>query len=862
RTPDAVALVFEGRQLTYRELNSRANQLAHYLTKRGVGPDVPVGICVDRSPEMVVGLLGILKAGGAYVPLDADYPLERLQFMIRDTGIKILLAQQRPAENLPSDIGEVFRLDADWHAINSESDHNLTSGAGAGNLAYIMYTSGSTGTPKGVEIPHRGIVRLVINNDYARFHSSETYLQLASLSFDASTFELWAPLLHGASCVIFPPGIPTPERLAEAIRSHKVSTLWLTASLFNLIINESPDALRGISQLLIGGEQLSTLHVCKAQKELQGTQIINGYGPTESTTFTCCYSIPEGIAPDTNLPIGRPIANTRVYILDANLNPLPVGIPGELYIGGDGLARGYLNRPELTAEKFIADPFSTEPGSRLYKTGDLVRYRSDGNIEYLGRMDFQVKIRGFRIELEEIEATLGQHPGIRAAVVIMWEFEPGDKQLVAYVVTETKDAPTVSPAELRLYLQGKLPAYMIPSVFITLDTMQLTSSGKIDRRALPAPDHSRPETQEGYVAPRSPIEETLAAIWSEVLGVERIGIHDNFFELGGHSLLATKLFSQIAVRLGKRLPVSALFRAPTIEGIAAALEKGQIPSAGSSIMQIQQAGTNPTLFIVHGLGGDVFLARQLANHLGADQPVCGFHSASKNLALMKRGSLEELAAHYIKDLLMYKPQGPYCLAGYSFGGYLAYEIARQLSHRGLRVGHLAIIDTGPSSSGELSIPEIMARILRIVRNFPWWIWEDLLDCRPIDMLKRIRRKLRELKKRVIKKPALNKNRNNLADLEDIFELESFPEDYVQTMEHNLELLKTYIPGPYPGPLTLYRARTQALFNHSKADLGWKRLVDQGLEIIRLPGNHETIINKPYVQALAEALRNSLDKVRS
>ena len=345
RTPEATAVVFEGRKLTYRELNARANQLAHYLKKRAVGPDVLVGICVERSLEMVVGLLGILKAGGAYVPLDPKYPIERLAFMARDTAIPLLLTQNRLAAGLSSAIPELLCLDTDAERLTVESEQNLPAGARAENLAYVMYTSGSTGTPKGVEIPHRGIVRLVMNKSYARFHADETFLQLAPLSFDASTFELWAALLHGATCVLYPAGVPSPERLGEVIRQHRVSTLWLTASLFNVVIDEAPAALRGVSQLLIGGEQLSTPHVRSAQRQLPNTRIINGYGPTENTTFTCCYAIPQGLAPDTTLPIGRPIANTRVYILDPQQSPVPIGIHGRTLYRWRWLGAGLFETP-------------------------------------------------------------------------------------------------------------------------------------------------------------------------------------------------------------------------------------------------------------------------------------------------------------------------------------------------------------------------------------------------------------------------------------------------------------------------------------------------------------------------------------
>ncbi len=594
RTPDAVALAFNGRELSYGELNARANQLAHYLRKRGVGREALVGICLERSLEMVIGLVAILKAGGAYVPLDAEYPRERLDFMVRDTGIRHLLTQQRLAGNFSS-IPEIVCLDRDWDLVSAESELNPESRAGAGNLAYVMYTSGSTGTPKGVEIPHKGIVRLVMNADYARFGRDETYLQLATVSFDASTFEIWAPLLHGAKCVIYPAELPTTERLGEVIRESGVTTLWLTASLFNAVVNETPETLKGIRQLLIGGEQLSTPHVRKAQQGLSGTQIINGYGPTESTTFTCTYAIPDGIASDEPLPIGRPIANTCVYILDPNMQPVPVGIPGELYIGGDGLARGYLSRPKLTAERFVSDPFNTDPGARLYKTGDLVRYRPDGNIEYLGRMDFQVKIRGYRIELGEIEAVLGQYPGIGETAVVLREDTPGDRILVAYVVPREKGKEQIPASELRRYLQEKLPDYMVPSAFVTLEAMQRTSSGKVDRKALPAPERLHPELEKGYVAPRTEAEERLASIWKEVLNLEKVGVYDNFFDLGGHSLKATQVMSQLRRIVNVDLPLKLLFESPTISGLAEHIQSAPSGAPGIDFPELSTVSDKTNL---------------------------------------------------------------------------------------------------------------------------------------------------------------------------------------------------------------------------------------------------------------------------
>jgi amino acid adenylation domain-containing protein len=609
KCPDAVAVIFEEKQLTYRELNRRANQLARYLQKLAVGPEVLVGICMERSLEMLVGVLGVLKAGGAYVPLDPEYPKERLAFMLQDTQAPVLLTQQKlvgesfedrrwkidDSDSPFSILDPRFRvvyLDRDWEKIAHESAENPQSEATAGNLVYVTYTSGSTGTPKGVEVLHRGTSRLVLSAEYVRLDANQTLLHLAPTSFDASTFEIWGALLHGGKCVLFPGTVASPNELREVIHKHSISTLWLTASLFNALIDQAPEALSGVRQLLIGGEALSVFHVRQALSLLPGTQIINGYGPTESTTFTCCYSIPRQLdASLTSIPIGPPIANTQVYLLDTHLAPVPIGVAGELHIGGDGLARGYLHRPELTADRFIPNPFSDEPGARLYKTGDVARYLPDGNIEFIGRTDDQVKIRGFRIELGEIEAVLRQHAAVRDAVVIAREEvektyhgmsvaeRVGDnpqsafrnpkstgKRLVAYVVTNQTDRPTIQ--DLRDFLKRKLPDYMVPSMFVLLENLPLTPNGKLDRKALPEPDQNRSGLEQSFVAPRNLVEETLARVWADLLKVERVGLHDNFFDLGGHSLLGTQVVSRVRSVFQVELSLRSLFEAPTVASLA------------------------------------------------------------------------------------------------------------------------------------------------------------------------------------------------------------------------------------------------------------------------------------------------------
>ena len=578
-SPGAVGVALGSRRVSYGEMNGRANRLAYHLRRLGVGPNVPVGVCQWRSVEMIVSLLAILKAGGAYVPLDPAYPRERLAFMMEDTRAPVVLTCRGLRGCLPQ-LGPDVRVACvdEMHSdLEGYPDKNPEIRAGLDDLAYVMYTSGSTGRPKGVEVIHRGVVRLVKNADYCHLGPDEVILQLAPVSFDASTFEIWGSLLNGGRLVLYPGERPSLDNLGTLIREQGVTTLWLTAGLFHVMVDERLEDLGTLRQLLAGGDVLSPTHVKRCLEAHPHLRLINGYGPTENTTFTCCHLVSPETAKGDRVPIGRPIANTQVYILDDRLNLVPAGVPGELYTGGDGLARGYLNHPELTRERFIADPIRGVPGARLYKTGDLARYLPDGNIEFLGRRDNQVKIRGFRIEPGEIEATLAQHPAVRQVVVLAREDVPGNKRLVAYLVTVD---PQVPPAieELRAFLKAKLPEYMVPSAFVMLPVMPLTPNGKVDRQALPAPDASRPRTQQAYVAPRSVLEEQLAGIWQRVLGLERVGIHDNFFVLGGHSLLATQVISRIRTALRAELPLRSLFESPTIAGLAGGIRAAQAQS--------------------------------------------------------------------------------------------------------------------------------------------------------------------------------------------------------------------------------------------------------------------------------------------
>nr|WP_083636515.1 hybrid non-ribosomal peptide synthetase/type I polyketide synthase [Leptolyngbya sp. 'hensonii'] len=572
RTPEAIAVILptigagQAVSITYQELNRRADLLAAQLQHLGVTSGTFVALAMERAIELIVATIGILKAGGVYVPLDPAYPQDRLAWMLEDTQASVLLTQTSLLPHLPPHQAQVLCLDADWGTTAQGQVEPISCLVSSDALAYINYTSGSTGRPKGVAVPHRGVLRLVFGANYTCLDGNQTLLQLAPISFDAATLEIWGALLHGGCCVLFPGnGLPDPADLGSVIRNYGVTTLWLTAALFNTIITEAPETLQGVQELLTGGEALSVAHIRLAQEKLPGTQLINGYGPTESTTFTCCHRIPYPLpASLTSIPIGRPISNTQVYILDATLEPVPIGVPGELYIGGAGLAREYLNRPDLTEERFIPNPFSANPVDRLYKTGDLVRYLSDGTIEFIGRRDNQIKLRGYRIELGEIETVLGRHGSVRDAVVILREDTPGNKQLVAYITAQEGQSP--SPSQLKAYLHEHLAEYMVPSALMVLEKIPLTPNGKADRRALPSPVQD--SIAAGYVAPGTPLEQTLADLWCGLLGLGRVGVEDNFFDLGGTSLLALQTVTRIQKQLGYTLRTVKLYEYPTIRTLA------------------------------------------------------------------------------------------------------------------------------------------------------------------------------------------------------------------------------------------------------------------------------------------------------
>lgn len=566
RSPSTVAVVCENQKLTFAELNRRSNQLAHYLQSFGVGPEVLVGICLERSIDMLVGLLGILKAGGAYVPLDPAFPRERLRFMLEDSQPAVLLTDEKLAGSFGEMNAHVVKIDSHWGKIAKEKDDNVSSSVTPENLAYVIYTSGSTGKPKGVEVMHQGVVNLLTS--MARepgLSSSDVLLAVTSLSFDIAVLELFLPIVVGAKLVIATREAASSERLLTLLQDHRITAMQATPATWRLILQSGwrPDSHM---KILCGGERLRS--ELAAQLFAGKTPFWNLYGPTETTIWSTIHPVESS---EGAIPIGRPISNTQAYILDTDLNPVPIGVPGELYLGGAGVARGYRNGAELSSERFIPNMFAKEGTSQLYRTGDLVRYQPDGSIQYIARIDHQVKIRGFRIEPGEIEFALAQHPAIAESVVVEREDTPGDNRLVAYLVSGHQ-AP-VSISELRSFLLEKLPEYMVPSSFIFLQALPLTPNGKVDRAALPTPTEVRPELGKEFKGPRTYLEEVVSNIWCEILKLEKVGILDNFFELGGHSLLATQIISRLRDLLQMEIPLRYLFESPTISALSEAILK-------------------------------------------------------------------------------------------------------------------------------------------------------------------------------------------------------------------------------------------------------------------------------------------------
>ncbi len=876
KTPEAIAVVFEDQQMTYQELNISANQLAHHLQALGIGPDMLVGICVDRSLEMVIGLLGILKAGGAYVPIDPSYPQERIAYMLEDSQVAVLLTQQKLVVSLPQHCAMLVLLDADWEQIAQQKSENPSSGVDPLQLAYTIYTSGSTGKPKGAMNTHQAICnRLLWMQQAYELTPEDRVLQKTPFSFDVSVWEFFWPLLTGARLIVArPEGHKDSAYLVRLIVEQEITTLHFVPSMLQIFLEEPRlEGCCSLRQVMCSGEALPK-ELEKRFWENLDAKLHNLYGPTEAavdvTFFACDRDHTNQI-----VPIGRPIANTQIYILDSHLQPVPIGVPGEIYIGGVGLARAYLNRPELTAEKFICNPFENSTASRLYKTGDLARYKSDSNIEYLGRLDHQVKVRGFRIELSEIETVLKEHREVQEAVVIVQEERLGNKRLVAYVVPNQDSVPNENA--LRHFLAEQLPDYMVPSVFMMLHALPLSPNGKLDRKALPVPDKLRPDAQENFVAARNELELKLTTIWQEILDIQPIGIKDNFFALGGHSLLAMSMFMQIEQKLGKYLPLTTLLQAPTIEqladiihqkednfqsqqsrvaieGVANQTRPSEGSVSGSSLVPMQTNGSKPPLFCVHALGFSVLYYRNLAHYLGTDQRFYALQPQGLDGKQPLLTRIEDMATLYIQQIQTIQPEGPYFLGGASFGGWVAWEMAQQLVAQGQKVALLALFDT-PGSGGFFKRVPLLKRVGNHFKSF--------LKLGPTYINTQLKGKSKWLmiwfkqKQRIKQSPS------------------QFPQDIGHSPTHkelklvveaaNKQAQKNYVLRVYSGLVICFRATTYKAPSEGwelDPQMGWGNLVSGELEIHPVPGDHDSIFREPNVRVLADQLRACLDRVQA
>jgi amino acid adenylation domain-containing protein len=889
RTPEAIAVVCGDRQLTYQELNVRANRWAHQLVASGVGTDTLVALLSERNIDFLTAMLAVFKAGGAYLPLNPDHPAERIRHVLAQSQVSLVLS----ASSYQTQIGNLAQMLLLEHLDQAEcSNHNLPVNCTPNHLAYVIYTSGSTGTPKGAMLEHRGM----LNHLYAKVRdlqltSADSVAQTANQTFDISIWQFLVALMVGGRVEIISQEMAAdPVQLLSLVDRQQISILEIVPSLLRAILQQIPhlttqnpahlsngtanSAVRAIGLeaqleslrwLILTGEALSP-QLCRQWFEICPTiPMMNAYGPTECSDDVTHYPLAAPPAVEVlNLPIGRPVANTQLYILDPRLQPLPIGVTGELYVGGVGVGRGYLNHPQLTQVAFIPDPFSSDKSARLYKTGDLARYLSDGNIEFLGRIDHQVKIRGFRIELGEIEAVLSNHPQIQQAVAIATTDPAGNQRLVAYVVSE---AETLSTQQLREFLQQQLPAYMVPSTLIVLDTLPLTPNGKVDRNALPVTDGEIERTQE-YAAPRTEIEQILTNIWQELLLVERVSIHDNFFELGGHSLLAVQLVAQIKKQFSLHLPLATLFQSSTIEQLAIFISTD--PATGklwSPLVPIQPKGSLPPFFCVAGAGGNVMYFHELSKYLGKDRPFYGLQAQGLDGETLPLESVEEIASQYIEAIETVQPVGPYFLGGHSFGGGVVFEMAQQLQRKG-QVAYLTILDTtAPNSqldrlddrsnwNSAQWISEAAGIVEELIGENLAISYEDISALTPDEQFSYLKQQLEMV--------------GFLPPQTDIKLVRGLIQVY------RVQCQTDYVPlNTAPIPITLFRSQdigseeenSTNFEREDSSDLekdpawGWNQFSHGAVEIHTVPGDHLSMMTKPHVQVLAQQLQKSLDKAQ-
>jgi amino acid adenylation domain-containing protein len=857
RTPEATAVVYEGSSLSYRELDERSSQVAHYLKGLGVREESLVCMCVDRSLEMIVGILGIMKAGGAYVPIDPTYPQERIEYILEDTACGVVLTSEAHRGLINGEGVGVVSLDGEWGVIAKESKKRPSTKLEPANLAYVIYTSGSTGKPKGVMNQHSGLVnRLLWAQGYYHFTGEDVILQKTTYCFDVSVWELLWPLLAGSKIVFArPEGHKDSFYLKELIREEGVTTVHFVPSMLQaFLLDIDQGDCKSLLRVLCSGEALKAEQVNLFGEKLAHVELYNLYGPTEAA-IDVTYWKAEGVRYTGSIPIGVPVANTQLYIVDKRGNLSGIGIGGELCIGGVQVSRGYLNREELTAEKFIDNPFSEEAGSRLYRTGDLCRWLSDGKIEYLGRIDDQVKIRGYRIELGEIETVLSQSGLVKQCVVLAREDGAGMKRLVAYVVP----SGVYNKEGMQSYLGSQLPEYMVPGLYVEMASLPLTSNGKVDRKSLPAADASLLQGED-YVAPRNETEEKLAGIWKEVLRVDRVGVYDNFFQLGGDSIKTIHIISR-AKRDGISLMPIDLFQYQNIASLSEYLYKGSRGKESSAptyntdiLIPFRKDGARRPMFFVPGAGGNVLPFYNLSIALPDDQPFYSFQAQGSTGEFSPLKTVEEMASLYVAEMQMVDPTGPYIIGGYSFGGQVAFEMALQLERKGFEVSQLIILDSERPNRDldRTTRPEITYELL-----FPAIIF-NLQEFYPMKVdfsISEIENKPKEEQLDIL----IEKLKGAGYEFSKM-QLRGF----INVFSKNLTI--SYTPEPaasIAAPILIFKTmpdqESSAVVEKIEDHTGWNKFTSHGITSYRIGGSHTSFLKVPIVKNLAEVLKRYLLK---
>jgi len=828
KSPQAIALQMGDLRMTYGELHQASDQLASFLLESGTPRGAKIGIFLEASFDSVICALATLKSGAGYVPLDPSLPARRTAQLIAEANLHLVLTATSLLQDLPSDGPRRVCLET-----MSPIGH-LTPGSRtvfpdiqSDDLAYVIFTSGSTGRPKGVLIPHRGVLRLVTEPNYVTLNQTSRLLHLASPTFDASTFEIWGPLLNGGVCVLSSERVPSISQLANLIRENGINTLWLTSSWFNTIVDEDVEILAPVRQLLIGGERLSVPHVIRALQMLPDTHLINGYGPTENTTFSCCYSIPRTLDPNSySVPIGRPVQGDVAAILDARLQPTAPGVPGELCVGGDGLALGYLNDDMLTAEQFIPNPLHPNSGDLVYRTGDRVRLLPSGNLEFLGRMDRQLKIRGYRVEPGEIEHVVMQHPSIsRAHIAVHGTIDTVPMELVAYVVP-VKDA-RLAADELRQFLSMQLPDYMVPSCFIPLASLPRDASGKIDESSLPDPATMKTTGSGLFVKPTTGTERRIAEVWKTILPHEQVGIEDSFFDIGGHSLLAVRLVAQLETLFNVSLPLAVLFDAPTIKTLASRIENLNVTSQQrSTVLPLRKIPqTAPPFVCVPPGGSTIYHFSDLARYLPAAVSIYGTQPLGVERGETPQPSVEEMAARYVEDLRQLQPEGPYYLGGRCFGAFVAFEMAQQLVRQGGEVGLLVLMDP----SGPPGLPRDAKYYARRVAYF------KRRGQLARAAVRHIRARVRHVWRLWLRSIFATSQQRRMARMQRVHRHAQF----------------TYKPKPYSGNLIFLGAQDD--YDPEDTRALWQLLVQGEFTLRLVLGDHRTMTQEPLIRTFAEDL---------